>query len=715
MTSSVSHAQTADQSDVIVVTAQKRDQNALDVPVAISAVTAESLITQNLTSLKSMYDRIPGLQVAGERISQISIRGVTTGGQSNPTVAILVDDVPFGSSTYLGNSTVPDFDPAVLDRVEVLRGPQGTLYGASSLGGLIKYVTKSPTLNSFSGRVELGANKVEDGGYGHSVRGAVNIPLIDDVAALRVNGFLNQNPAWIDNVSTGSLQKDRNKSKYWGGRTALLIKPVEGLTLNFTALRQKNDTLGANSIYVTSIDDFTPTSGTDRTSDTGLGIGMRKTAMYTARGDLDLGVGTLTSISAWTRTDVSDVSDVSNIFSFFPYFYSDATSTYINNASSVRKFSQEVRLSGTGTQFDWLFGGFYTVEHSNAPQSLLLYDEAGDYLLTPYIAASPSSYREISGFGDLTWHATDRFDIQVGARYSHNKQVYDAISTIDSAIAGLFGESSSVRNRSSDNAFTWLVTPSYKITDDVMAYARVATGYRPGGPNPVVGTIPNTFKSDSVTSWEMGIKGQTSNRLLTYDVSLFQVDWKDPQLQSTDAGTNFTFYVNGSRARTRGVEAQIGLRPVRGLSIDATGTYTDATLRQALPISTDDTTYLIGATGDRLPSVPKYTATLSSQYSFDLSDALDGYFGGTVVYMGERLGGFVNDADATRASMPHYVTVDLRTGISIEKKWTLGIYIRNLTDKHGVQLLDNRNGQLTSPQLTLIQPRTIGFNISGSF
>jgi len=381
-----------------------------------------------------------------------------------------------------------------------------------------------------------------------------------------------------------------------------------------------------------------------------------------------------------------------------------------DDASSLRKFSQEVRLSGSGPMIDWLVGGFYTKEHSDAPQGQRRRADGA-----PYIGNNPSSCREIAGFADVTWHATDKLDIQVGGHYADNKQDYASLATVDGPVVPIFGPSTIDVTGSKDHAFTWLVTPSYKIAQDMMVFARVATGYRPGGPNAVVPNVPRDFGSDRVTSYEVGLKGQTLNRALTYDVALFQIDWKDIQLQSTDTNTQFIFYVNGPKARSRGAEVQLGLKPFAGLSVDANATYTDATLRSDLPPSSAAASYLIGSKGDRLPSTAKFAGSLSAQYDFAVSGNLDAFVGGTLVYLGKRPGGCINIPGAIRTEAPDYTTLDLRAGFSIDKGWQFSLFARNLFDKDGALILDNRNGSLGRPQATFTQPRAIGFNIAGSF
>jgi len=732
----------AAETGEIVVTAQKREQKLLDVPVAISAISTDTLINQNITSLSSYFSRVPGLQLAGARSSQISLRGITTGGASNPTIAILVDDVPFGSSTYLGNATIPDFDPATLQRIEVLRGPQGTLYGAASLGGLLKYVTKTPDTRQFFGRVEIGANKVDDGGYGHSIRGSVNVPILADRMALSLSGFLVENPQWIDyyassgavpaTVAAASLSRNANKSKTWGGRAALFVKPFDGVTLNFSAMKQRRDTEGdaegRNLLNVASVTDLRPVStvpgvaprGTllpDRSTTTGIGLGRFNNELYTGRADIDLGFAKLTSVSAWGRSRLITSSDTTPVFGFLLPFYAaqGGQTTRLANNTELKKFSQEVRLGGEGPLVDWLVGGFYTKEKSDAPQIITVLNGSGSVAGTPYAGLNPSTYREISAFGDVTWHATNRLDIQVGARYADNKQNWSSTTVTEPQVVPIFGPSSVVPASSKDNAFTWLVTPSFKITPDMMIFARVATGYRPGGINTVLPGVPPTFDSDSVTSYELGLKGSAMDRAVTYDLALFQIDWKDIQLQSTNTANQFVYYVNAPKARSRGVEAQVSMRPWSGFTADANATYTDATLRANLPPNTLETTNLIGAKGDRLPYSAKFTGTLSLDQEIPLNDQLSGFVGGTVVYVGRRYGAFNNIAGAIRPSMPSYTSIDLRAGVSIDKAWRLSIYARNVTDRHGLLNLDSRGGSLARPQANFIQPRTVGFNVSGAF
>ena len=716
--------------DDIVVTAQKRNQRLIDVPVAVSAIDSESLVTQNINTLRDYFSRVPGLQYGGSTVASLSIRGVTTGEElANPTVAIVVDDIPFGSSSYLGRAQIPDFDPATLERIEVLRGPQGTLYGASSLGGLVKYVTRTPSLTEYSGRLEVGANHVADGGEGYSARGSVNVPIIADKIAVSVSGFYRKDPAYVDNIDPVSSVrfKDVNKAKYWGGRAALAIRPFEGVTIDLAAVKQLTKTVGGDAFTTFSIADFRPVFPTnspanpryrqllgDRTTAILLDDGRTNFALYSARIGVDLSFAELTSISAWSRSRQSSVSDGTNRFGFVLSPYPGYTGVNFVNASRTNKFSQELRLASTGPVIDWLVGGFYTKERSDTPQSLVAIGSGSD--ITAYAGLNPSSYRDQAVFADVTYHVTPRFDLQVGGRYSGNKQDYSYVQQVDPVSVPIFGPSSTITSGLKENAFTWLVSPSYRITPDIMVFFRAASGYRPGGPNANLPSIPlTTFGSDRVINYELGLKGTIPESKVTFDVSVFQIDWKKIQLQNTDAASGFVFFSNGSKARSRGIEGTLGWKPWRGLAVDANATYTDSQLAKSLPAQAAGITSLIGSKGDPLPNVPKFTANLSVQQNFEVSNTITAFVGGTYTYIDDRLGQFVNVATGARPPLPSYSNVDLRAGLSFSDRWDVSVYLRNVFDKKSVLTSDNAGGTQTVPTVNFVQPRTLGIVLSGNF
>jgi iron complex outermembrane recepter protein len=708
----------------VIVTAQKRAERLIDAPVAITSVSGDALTDQNIVQISDYYSRIPNLQYNGDATYDLALRGVTTGGGTNPTLAILIDDIQFGSSTFfgLGNSRFPDFDAGMLDRIEVLRGPQGTLYGASSLGGLIKYVTRTPDTQRFFGRIEGGMNSVSDGDDGWSGRGSINVPFAADKAALLVGAFVREDPAYIDNVRAGFAREDVNEVRTKGGQASLLLKPTDNLSITLAGLRQERDGHFGTGIQVQTdangVPTYVPTFGGDTnisltpTSDTGT------QELYSGRIQWDIGDLQLLSLSSWGKSEGINLRDVSNVFGFMFGFYGvGAGSTVtIDDAAESEKFTQEFRLSGTSESFDWRAGVFYTKEDGNVLQILSLFNPSGSQVATPFIGGNPSTYKEYAGFGDVVFHLTDKFDLQVGARYAQNEQEYFSTNTIDAPVAPVFGPSSvTPTNDTDEDTITWAISPSYHITPDMMAYFRVATGYRPGGPNTSVGTVPPSYDSDSVVNYELGLKGIIASQTFSFDVALFQIDWSDIQLQNTDSDTQFIYFANGGEARTRGLEGAITWRPIDGLTIDANAAFLDAELTESLPTTTTADS-LVGFGGDRLPASAEFSGNLSIQQDFTLG-SVDAYIGANWSYVGERTSEFVNSSvagDVPRFDLPSYSVVDLRAGLTFAQKYRLNLYARNLLDEDGVVAAGNRNGTSVTT-VNFLQPKTFGMALSVDF
>lgn len=726
---------TAPESE-IVVTAQKKSERLIDVPVSVTAVSAEMLRNQGLDRLRDLVQRVPGLQLGGQYMSDISIRGITTGGGTGATVAVMIDDVPFGAMNNSSQPPIPDFDPGSLESVEVLKGPQGTLYGASSLGGLIKYVTRTPDTRKWSGFVEAGTRVVTGGAPGDSFRGSINAPIIKDKVALNVSGFYRYDAGWMDNVptastaanpkSTAGIAYNVNNKKTYGGRAALVITPTDTLTINAAALYQKVTgnfaDLSATSGGIRMVDTgtapttFTPYYANNRTLSVAPATLDSTYRLYSVHADWKLGWATLTSVTGWSHFYDDQENDVTASFSFLPGLYGlgAGSSVQISNAGMNDRFTQELRLAGHSRLLDWTVGGFYLREHAKLAQSLFLYNASSERQGTPYVGSGPDAFREMAGFADVTFHATDRLDLTVGGRLAHDEETAQSALVVTGAATAAFGQSSLQTATSKGTPFTWVVSPTYHITHDMMVYGRIATGYRPGGANvSATNTMPLTYGADRDTDYEIGFKGNVVPRLLTVEAALFQVDWRNIQLQDADS-SNLTFLTNGGKARSRGVELSAHATPWRGLAIDGAGTYTDAVLTQTLPtIST--ATVLLGATGDRLPNSPKFAATLSAQQDVDLSDRLGAFAGITYSYVGDRMSAFITQGNTRpRITIPAYGTVDLRAGFTWDKVWKLNAYARNIFNSRGLVSATNRNGA-TMAYASYILPTNYGVTVSRKF
>jgi len=686
----------------IIVTAQKRAERLQDVPLPVTAVSAETLINTNQLRLQDYYSSIPGLSVTpGIQSTQIlAIRGITTG-PGNPTVGVTVDDVPYGSSTNLGGGqVVPDIDPGDLARVEVLRGPQGALYGASSMGGLVKFVTADPSMEGLSGRAQVGVDGVYSGDeVGYNFRASVNVPLSDTVA-IRASGFTRRDPGYIYNVQTG--QGGVNRAKADGGRLSALWRPSDAFSLKLSALVQRISGYGSSDVDV-------PTAGYPQTSGLGplqqsylRGSGGydRKVQAYSATAIAKFGDTELTAVSGYNVNSYSDSFDASYLLGSLAQSLFQVSGAPLLNDNRTSKFSEEIRLSvPIGERLEWLVGAFYTHEDSQYEQSFVAVDPATAAQVGTISSTSfPTTYQEYAAFTNLTLHITDAFDVQVGGRESENKQTYTSSS------AGVL-VTPEVQTKAND--FTYLVTPEFKLSPDLMVYARLASGYRAGGPNPGAnGAVPAKYDPDKTRNYELGFKGSVLDHVLIIDASLYRIDWSDIQLNLFDQKDVLAYIANGSRAKSQGIELSLEARPASGLTIAAWGVWNDAQLVEAFPAAST----VFGTTGDKLPYTSRFSGNISLDQSFPLRNDLSAFVGATLAYVGDREGVFTGSAQ--RQDFPSYTRMDLRTGVKYDG-WTGSLFVTNVTDQRGV--LTGGLGAFPPFGFTYIQPRTVGVNVIRSF
>jgi iron complex outermembrane recepter protein len=689
----------------VVVSAQKRSELLQDVPVPVTAISAGTLVSSNQLRLQDYYMKIPGLNATPGDLSggsRLTIRGLTTGGSTNPTVGVVVDDVPFGSSVGQGGgSEAPDIDPNELSRIEVLRGPQGTLYGASSLGGLFKFVTVDPSTEALSGRVQAGLSSVRNGDeLGFNVRGDVNVP-VSDKWALRGSAFTRRDPGFIDDPILGI--EGVNGGESHGGRLSTLWRPTEDVSLKLSALFQNSKLHGSPLVYQQA-----GLGELEQTAARGSGGYAKDIQAYGANLSARLGNVDVVAASGYGIYERSFWFDLTPFFGAFTDSLFGVEGTPSNERDKVTKFTQEVRLSSTmGERFEWLLGAFYTDEDTPQTQSILATDfTTGAAEGTVADISFPNTYEEWAAFGNLIVHATDRLTIQFGARQSENQQTYSQFAT-----GPLFGGDSVVpETRTKDDAFTYLVTPSFKVSSDLMVYARLASGYRPGGPNSncVALNVPCKYDADTTQNYEIGFKGSALEDRVSFDASVYYIDWKDIQLRVIDPATVTGYNANGSRARSQGIELAAEVRPTNRLSVVAWVAWNEAELTEPLPSGGPGTP--VGSPGDRLPYSNRFSGSVSVDQEFSITGNMNAYVGGSVSYVGDREGMFQGTPE--RQPYPGYAQTDLRAGVRFDT-WTVNAFVNNATDKRVVLIggLD----YLLPGTFAYIQPRTAGVSLSKSF
>ena len=698
----------------VIVTAQKRQESLMDVPVPVTAVTSASLVEQNQLKAQDFFSSVPGvnLQFQNNR-SQLAIRGITTGPVTgNPVVGYTIDDVPYGSSAGIAGlfGSAPDLDPSELQRIEVLRGPQGTLYGAASIGGLVKYVTLDPSTEGLSGSVAAGTHTINGPGdnVGYNVRGAINIPL-GETFAIRASAFTREDPGYIDNVLTG--ERGVNEVDVSGARLSALWRPSEALSVKLSALYQTREVFGSSNI------DARLGSRDLQNDQFGTGRSEWEQQVYSAIVTAQLGNSELTSLTAYSYNPNDDVVDftASPLTGALPFFYPDAGvdefANVLHQNYSSSKFTQEVRLATPiGERVDTLVGVFYTDETNKYVIESLAIDAAdGAVVGTPILWQDSLEFAEYAAFADLTARFTDRFDVQVGARFSKNRQ------TLHHREWTVFGGFLGRDPQAEDDAVTYLFTPRFKLSPDHMIYGRIATGYRPGGPNAVCNDVdvPCAYRPDETINYEVGAKGDLLGRTYSYDVSVYRIDWKDLQVSEIDASGTFNYNANASQAKSQGVELSLAARPVDGLTVSIWGAYTDAKLSE--DFSSLSTAY--AQDGDRLPYSSRVSGRLSVKQEFSLASSLQAHMGGSVTYVGDRVGEFVPSPALApqRQEYPAYAQVDLHAGLEYDA-WTIGMFAQNVTDKRGVTGGGFNNQTNYNPfWFNYIQPRTIGLSLQRTF
>jgi iron complex outermembrane recepter protein len=694
----------------VVVTAEKKEERLLDVPVPVTVLDADSLAENDQNRLQDYFAQIPGLSLTnnggGGGLQYVAIRGVTTGVVSNPTVGIMIDDVPYGSSTAMGsgNFLVPDIDPSDLERIEVLKGPQGTLYGADSMGGLIKFVTRDPTTDAASGRVEVLGDYVDQGELGYGVRAAANVPLTDDLA-IRASSFARRDPGYVDNVLTN--QDNVNRVDVYGGHLSALWRPSDAFSLKLGALLQNTDGDGTEAIDATldANGNLHPLYGYQQQARLrGTEDYQSEVRLYTATLNAKLGGLDFISITGYGDNRYLDVQDYSELYGV------PSEGLYF---AETQKVTQEFRLSSNqGRTLDWLAGAFFT--HENSPADL------PSYTVDPATGAQtglmidfnyPSTVTEYALFGDLTFHVTDRFDLQVGGRESENRQVYTETDT-GPLVPAYFGYPSpyvDATERASGNAFTYLFTPEFRISPALMVYARVTSGYRLGGNNvdAVVYHLPTEFKPDRTTNEELGVKGGFFNGALTLDASAYYIDWK--QIQITLNSPTGRYDANGGDAKSQGVEVSIQTQPAKGLTIGANASVNDARLTQNLP----PTSSAFGVSGERLPYSVPFSGSVSLDQHWPLVRDWIGFMGATVSYVGGREGEFARSPAAPRLHLAAYADSSLRAGVSSDS-WTINLFANNVANTRGVVGGGEDYGEAVY-NVVYIQPRTIGLSLVKKF
>jgi iron complex outermembrane recepter protein len=688
------------QLEEVVVTAAKRTQDLNDLPLAVQAVTSEQLFKLGAHSFDEYAGTIAGLQAVdtGPGREQIFMRGIAApqgyiGMES--AVGVYLDDVPISEG-----SSQPDLNLYDIDRVEVLRGPQGTLYGSASLGGTIRIITNRPKMNVTEGLLDTELSGTEGGGFNRSFDATFNLPLVTDLAALRVVLYSRDLSGFIDDPHLG--RNNVNDADTYGGRIALRVLPTDGLTLDFNVLYQHLDQ-----------------GGYDQADNVGGSYTQLNQYRNVAEPFIDRSAiynGTLqyqnSVVSVTSSTSYSDRSrDVNDDDTGFELFGNGAVTPSLQIYDS-KSFTEEVRAASVVTKpVSWLFGFYYNRTRTDFFQTI---DVAGAGALlglpSDNIAVLTQDTITNQGalFGEVGYSPLDRLTFTAGFREADIR-----LSSASLRTGFLFGTGLQGSDSTTQRDFLPKFNISYKIGDDSLVYATASKGFRIGGVNVTIQptadgfVFPTAYKPDSLWNYELGLKGAFLDRRLTLDADVFYIKWRNIQLDLQHEG--YDYFANAGDALSRGVEIQATAQLTQAIRAGAQLTYTNATLASTTPG--------VGNDGDRVPYVPKLSASAFLEYGWNVSFGGGGhaYLRFDVQDVGTAHTGFGNENDYTYGD---YTLTNGRLGLD-RGPWRFALFARNMFDDRAKLLAQPYNaGVLSSPvvdSVTVARPRTIGLQVSRSF
>jgi iron complex outermembrane receptor protein len=694
----------------VLVTAQKRTENVQDVPSSVSVFDSRRVRQLHATTILDYAPYIPGLHVSsggGPGQTMITLRGIAPVGPG-AVVGYYVDDTPLGSSSNYGGGREFGLDlmPYDVERIEVLRGPQGTLYGAGAMGGLLKYVLRRPSVSDFeawAGAETFGISSAADFGWG--VRAGANVPLAPDRVGVWGSYFEQQTPGYVDNAHTGA--RNENDVSQRGGRLALLWQVSDGLSLQLGGLWQRIESRNdaAVSLTLTGVDPPTGVASHGAlTSFHPLPQPFEQDIdHYSATLEWDLGWASLLSASSYSHARTHHVQDASFIFGAITGGYSP-----FHIALDLRKRTQEFRLvSPAGDSVEWLVGAFYTQEDGQQVRDVLAIDTAGRPIaqlpLRFLFVEFPSQYEEVACFGAATLRLTDRFDVTAGVRWARNRQRFRQIS---GGLESVIGPPVDSSGSSSENVLTYSLSPRWHASSDTMLYARVASGYRPGGPNPRALDLPPTTAADTLTNYELGLKTQFLAGRASFNVAAFRIDWRNIQQAVTVGGIGSGD--NTGDAVSKGFELEASYLPVDRLRIGISGAYTDARL----------TAPAEGIAAARLGNTPRWSVSALVDYELALANRWIVHFGGGWRYVAEQ-GTAISAQTGTDNSyvLPPYGALDLAADLT-RSNWMIRLFARNVTDRRayiGGGLGVDADNVPYGIDASVLQPRTVGISVDVGF
>jgi len=705
-------AESDDGAGDIIVTARKRPERLSETPISITAYSAEALDRAGIQDISDLARATPGLSYGdfGDlKLSPTSLRGIVSGAGSagaEPAIGYYVDEV------YVGQGAGANLDLFDIDRVEVLRGPQGTLFGRNTIGGVISITTKKPS-DVFTGSAQLEAGNYDYRRFGASLSG----PILPGVSA-KISGVRTVRDGYERNTV---LNRDVNDQDSWSLRGQLLFDIAPDTELLLTAAYRKVDqeqlvfeTLRYNEAAI--VPQFLDLFGLPRNTDPYDRLVQSDTVTEERLESLDLAANFTTRIGDVGLTSITSYHD-HDYYSRTDTDRSPLTLLYDGDPENVWRFSQELRLDWTMGKLSWLVGAYYFRQRSDNQSFVEVGDDLADALGAPGLGGTLAGSNgrlnttSVSAFASATWAATDRIDLTLGGRYSHDRK---RIAYTQSDPIGLLGGDANISGRDSWGQFTPNANIRIRFTPDLMGYATVSKGFKSGGFNDALGDANGIgFGPESLWNYEAGLKGALLDRRLTFDLSVFHMKWSDIQITSDNPATAVYDPIvrNAGKAHSTGVELQVTARPTDALSIGANLSVLEAEYDGGtIPAPPGSPAQPLRHT----PFTPNYTGAVNADWRIPTPL-------GDVALYGEYLlrgRSYLDLSNSPDGRSRAYGLLNARASLTIgDTGIRVGIWGKNLTKVVRPQRLFDLYGQSIVGQkfIVLNEPRTYGLELRADF
>lgn len=719
-TVSIAYAQddsTANDSSVleeIIVTATKRETSLQDTAYSIVALGAKELGKSGVNDFVDFVGSVPGLSLRdqGPGQSRPVIRGLQSAGE--PLVGVYYDEIPITGAPGTTNDA-GRFSPEILlydvERIEVLRGPQGTLYGSGSSGGTIRVITNKPNSQELEGSVDGEFSSIEGGGTGYQLKGAVNIPLIQGKLAIRAVGYQRDAEGFIDNV-TRDL-KDVNTVKTTGGRLAIGWTPTDNLAVTGTVYIQDqkvgsgfhiNPTLGGFQTEIPILEPFED-----------------ETNLYNLTVKYNFSFADLTYSGSRFERDAE-----------FNFFAPIAGNVLANQPQPTDTDSHELRLtSSSNSPLQWTVGGFISNRTSKVFSNVFIANVSTGVVTDNFFFQREvdASLDQKAIFGEFTYDISERFALTLGGRYFDIKNDSSVTLNINFGGVEIANPTPNVTNGGEDG-LTFKAHLGYEASEDLLVYGLFSQGFRAGGANQNVSgatDFPTSYLSDTVDNYELGFRATLLDGAMTFNGSIFHIDWSNIQTEQTDAATGlFRFTSNGGKADVNGFEADLKAQVSPSLGLTLGVAWVDAALAENSPLNIIGETSQTGLAGDDIPNVPGYTLNFSANYERYFKPGLLGFIYLNGSYTDKSFSDYneflIDAATLLPSSTPNasYAVqggnfiMDLRVGVEADS-WGISVFIDNLSNERAISnvFVDNFR---PAPGLNFVErPRTYGISLKKSF